>query len=153
MEVVPSRGVSQDGKAYTTAGRCLPRRSPRAGQVSRSGDRPSPEAGLTSRLDFLDALRGIAALAVFFAHAYQGISPAFLKWQYRYFEPGQWGVFVFFLISGYIVPVSLERHGSLVRFWIGRICRLYPLYCLSLGGAILTYAIGFSHSGQQLLRA
>ena len=31
---------------------------------------------------------------------------------YHWFDPGQYGVFVFFLVSGYIVPASLERRGS-----------------------------------------
>jgi peptidoglycan/LPS O-acetylase OafA/YrhL len=35
---------------------------------------------------------------------------------------------VFFLVSGYIIPTSLERHGDLRAFWIGRAFRLYPLY-------------------------
>jgi hypothetical protein len=30
---------------------------------------------------------------------------------YHWFDPGQYGVFVFFLVSGYIVPASLERKG------------------------------------------
>ncbi|MBX6766364.1 MAG: acyltransferase, partial [Actinomadura rubrobrunea] len=43
------------------------------------------------------------------------------------FDPGHYGVLVFFLVSGYIVPASLERHGSVRAFWISRFFRLYPL--------------------------
>jgi hypothetical protein len=32
---------------------------------------------------------------------------------YHWFDPGQYGVFGFFLVSGYIVPASLERKGSI----------------------------------------
>ncbi len=39
---------------------------------------------------------------------------------------------VFFLCSGFIIPVSLERQGSLRRFWIRRLLRRYPLYWLSV---------------------
>jgi peptidoglycan/LPS O-acetylase OafA/YrhL len=38
----------------------------------------------------------------------------------------QYGVFVFFLVSGYIVPASLERKGSVHGFWVSRVFRLYP---------------------------
>ena len=41
---------------------------------------------------------------------------------------GKYGVLLFFLVSGYVIPMSLERHGSLRRFWIGRLFRIYPAY-------------------------
>ncbi|GAA3090486.1 acyltransferase family protein [Nonomuraea salmonea] len=44
------------------------------------------------------------------------------------FNLGVYGVLVFFLVSGYIIPASLERHGDVRAFWIGRFFRLYPLY-------------------------
>ncbi|MFD0469389.1 acyltransferase family protein [Nonomuraea thailandensis] len=44
-----------------------------------------------------------------------------------WFDFGQYGVMVFFLVSGYVVPASLERRGSVTGFWIGRAFRLYPL--------------------------
>jgi peptidoglycan/LPS O-acetylase OafA/YrhL len=40
---------------------------------------------------------------------------------YHWFDPGQYGVFVFFLVSGYIVPASLERRGSVRGFWVSRV--------------------------------
>jgi peptidoglycan/LPS O-acetylase OafA/YrhL len=52
-----------------------------------------------------------------------GIQAAVNQW----FNPGDHGIFVFFLISGYIVPASLERKGSVRTFWVGRLFRLYPL--------------------------
>jgi peptidoglycan/LPS O-acetylase OafA/YrhL len=45
---------------------------------------------------------------------------------YHWFDPAQYGVFVFFLVSGYIVPASLERKGSVHSFWVSRVFRLYP---------------------------
>jgi peptidoglycan/LPS O-acetylase OafA/YrhL len=45
---------------------------------------------------------------------------------YQWFDPGQYGVFVSFLVSGYIVPASLERRGSVRGFWVSRAFRLYP---------------------------
>jgi peptidoglycan/LPS O-acetylase OafA/YrhL len=42
---------------------------------------------------------------------------------------GLYGVFVFFMVSGYIVPASLERRGSVRGFWVSRVFRLYPPRC------------------------
>lgn len=87
---------------------------------------------LSTRLDFLDGLRGVAALAVFLAHAGHKASPAFRTYIEPYFNVGSWGVVLFFLCSGFILPVSLERQGSLGRFWIRRFFRLYPLYWVNV---------------------
>ncbi|MEV4178695.1 acyltransferase [Nonomuraea sp. NPDC049709] len=78
-----------------------------------------------SRLAWLDALRGVGALAVVGEHL--------TTWAMPWLRPtainlGIYGVLVFFLVSGYIIPTSLERHGDLRAFWIGRLFRLYPLY-------------------------
>ncbi len=84
------------------------------------------------RLGWLDALRGIGALCVVFehvnAHELRGARPAIVPW----FSPGLYGVMVFFLVSGYIVPASLERRGSVRGFWVGRLFRLYPLMLVAV---------------------
>jgi peptidoglycan/LPS O-acetylase OafA/YrhL len=56
-------------------------------------------------------------------------------------QPGDYGLFVFFLVSGHIVPASLERKGSVRTFWVSRIFRLYPLYLLAVGLALVLYAV------------
>src|SRR5205823_13396422 len=40
------------------------------------------------------------------------------------------------LCSGFIIPASLERHGSLRAFWLNRFFRLYPRYWFSLVAAL-----------------
>ena len=89
-----------------------------------------------TRLGWLDVLRGLAALCVVFDHlSYYVLQPA--RWAiYQWFDLGDYGVFVFFIISGYIVPASLERKGSVRTFWVGRLFRLYPLYLLAVGLAV-----------------
>ncbi|GAA3034284.1 acyltransferase family protein [Streptosporangium longisporum] len=62
------------------------------------------------------------------------------------FEPGWYGVMVFFLISGYIVPASLERRGSLRAFWTSRLLRLYPLFGLCVAGMTLLVAMGWDEA-------
>lgn len=87
----------------------------------------------------LDALRGVAALLVFASHAGIALMPAFLRWELTSFNVGHVGVVLFFLISGYIIPVSLAHAPSRRAFWVRRIFRLFPLYWLSIG---LTLLIG-----------
>jgi peptidoglycan/LPS O-acetylase OafA/YrhL len=107
---------------------------------------PAPAAPAAApaarRLAWLDALRGFAALCVVFDHlGYYDLQHA-RQIVYQWFDPGQYGVFVFFLVSGYIVPASLERKGSVRGFWVSRIFRLYPLYLFALFGAIVLWKLG-----------
>ncbi|MDF5752922.1 acyltransferase [Spongiactinospora sp. TRM90649] len=79
------------------------------------------------RLAWLDCLRGVAALAVVAEHMLPWVAPTLRPY---WFNLGMYGVLVFFLVSGYIIPASLERKGDIRSFWISRIFRLYPLYLL-----------------------
>ncbi|GAA4100294.1 acyltransferase family protein [Nonomuraea soli] len=94
----------------------------------------------TSRLAWLDALRGVAALVVVFEHA---IDPLLGEVPKDRFAFGTFGVMVFFLVSGYIVPASLERRGSVRGFWISRVMRLYPLWAVCVAGSVLLAALGW----------
>src|SRR5581483_7803388 len=90
-------------------------------------DAVSKDSGSSaSRLGWLDVLRGVAALAVVFDHVSYYTLQHVRELIYQWFDPGNYGVFVFFLISGYIVPASLERKGSIRTFWVSRLFRLYP---------------------------
>jgi peptidoglycan/LPS O-acetylase OafA/YrhL len=98
-----------------------------------------------ARLGWLDALRGFAALCVVFDHGgYLVLQPA-RHAAYQVIDVGQYGVFVFFLVSGYIVPASLERKGSLRGFWISRGFRLYPMYLLAVLVAIVAFETGYGN--------
>jgi peptidoglycan/LPS O-acetylase OafA/YrhL len=96
-------------------------------------------AGNASRLAWLDALRGFAALCVVFDHGSTLLLLPARDFLYRWLNFGQFGVFVFFLVSGYIIPASLERKGSLRSFWTSRGFRLYPMYAAALVFAVLAY--------------
>src|ERR1041385_6447525 len=84
-------------------------------------------------LDWLQALRGIAALLVVFTHARYYLSKT-PSWDMAeaLFRPGAFGVDLFFLISGFImVYTTTDADGSFgysVRFWIKRISRIWPVY-------------------------
>lgn len=94
------------------------------------------------RLGWLDALRGVAALCVAWHHASYHYQPELRAGLLEWVDLGTYGVLVFFLVSGYIIPASLERTGSLRRFWIGRIFRIQPLLLLALLLAVLPAMAG-----------
>src|SRR3954470_15818999 len=106
-----------------------------------SGSRGPRREG--SRLAWLDALRGLAALAVVFDHGSTLVVTSTHSFLYQWFNFGQYGVFVFFLVSGYIIPASLERKGSVRGFWVSRGFRLYPLYALAILAAAAAYTLGY----------
>jgi peptidoglycan/LPS O-acetylase OafA/YrhL len=99
-------------------------------------------AGTAGRLAWLDALRGFAALCVVFDHGSTLLLRPVRDFLYQWLNLGQYGIFVFFLVSGYIVPASLERKGSLSGFWTSRAFRLYPMYAVALLLAAISYKAG-----------
>ena len=92
-----------------------------------------------SRLGFLDFIRGIAAFAVLVQHTSETLWPSINWATHQYVNVGRFGVLAFFLVSGFIIPFSLERGASVRRFWIGRFFRLYPLYWVSLIAILAIY--------------
>jgi peptidoglycan/LPS O-acetylase OafA/YrhL len=100
-----------------------------------------PPAGTGNRLAWLDVLRGWAALCVVYNHFGFFVPRSLNSEVNKLINPGDYGVFVFFIISGYIVPASLERRGNVRTFWISRIFRLYPLYLLAAGIAVALWAV------------
>jgi peptidoglycan/LPS O-acetylase OafA/YrhL len=93
-----------------------------------------------SRLAWLDALRGFAALCVVFDHGSASLLRPARDFVYHWVDFGQYGVLLFFLVSGYIVPASLERKGSVRGFWTSRLFRLYPMYVFALVLSAVAYA-------------
>ena len=81
---------------------------------------------------FLDAIRGIAAMAVVLQHVLWYLSPRFENTFATIWSPGRFGVVAFFIVSGFIVPRSLEQRGDVIGFWVSRFWRLVPAYWFSL---------------------
>jgi peptidoglycan/LPS O-acetylase OafA/YrhL len=108
--------------------------APPSGVKRRSGD--------GKRLAWLDGLRGLAALAVVFDHGSTLLLQPVRDYLYHVLNLGEYGVFVFFLVSGYIVPASLERKGSVRSFWISRAFRLYPMFAVAIALSALEYQTG-----------
>jgi peptidoglycan/LPS O-acetylase OafA/YrhL len=85
-------------------------------------------------------LRGIAAMLVLMAHSFR----SFYFWDLPWFDnailnPGQIGVSVFFVISGFVLPLSLQnsyRFQDFPRFLARRFVRIEPTYLASMMVAI-----------------
>jgi peptidoglycan/LPS O-acetylase OafA/YrhL len=111
----------------------------------RDGAAPRMQAGERGRLEELDALRGLAALGVVLFHY-----TTFYQWQHGHLQPlgfgfpaGNYGVHLFFLISGFVIFMTLDRARSAGDFMASRFSRLFPAYWTALGlTALVVYAIG-----------
>ena len=79
------------------------------------------------RLGELDALRGIAAMAVVVFH-YSTMADT----KYLLLKLGITGVDLFFMISGYVILMTLERTKTEKDFIVSRLSRLYPSYILMM---------------------
>jgi peptidoglycan/LPS O-acetylase OafA/YrhL len=105
----------------------------------------------TRRYDYIDSLRGFAALSVIIYHIIEFTPPRndlerilrFLL--FDQVDLGKIAVTVFFAVSGFVIPFSLLRQSRspLRDFAINRFFRLYPAYWLSILGSILIlYVMG-----------
>jgi peptidoglycan/LPS O-acetylase OafA/YrhL len=112
---------------------------------SRSAETPvATPAPRSRRMAWLDAVRGFAALCVVFSHLSFHDLQSLRGPVYDVFDPGLYGVFVFFLVSGYIVPGSLERKGSIRSFWLSRVFRLFPLFAVALAAIFVLHPFGYT---------
>ncbi|NRR29086.1 acyltransferase [Oxalobacteraceae bacterium] len=117
---------------------------------------------------FANQLRGIAAILVVMTHYFGTyfaeqdllalrtfspnlhVSPA--SWV-RYFElpyQGPFGVAIFFLISGFVIPFSLQKTTTL-GFLLNRALRIFPTYAFCLGIGTLAIFLSSRYWGQQFL--
>ncbi len=114
--------------------------------ASTSGDSPSR----TPRYAFIDAIRGIAACLVMLQHSLyqsgvlgQPINGELVGFIPNWLELGETGVVAFFIVSGFVIPLSLEKTSDFKLFWLHRGLRIYPLYI-----AIFVLGIAISISGR-----
>jgi peptidoglycan/LPS O-acetylase OafA/YrhL len=99
------------------------------------------------RLDGVDALRGLAILFVVLNHVHMRLAIADIPYVSGTFEPligclvwnGQFGVQIFFAVSGFLITsTSLRRWGALSNlslrdFYLLRIARIVPMLLALLG--------------------
>lgn len=88
---------------------------------------------MAKKIDSLQYLRAFAALWVLLTHVLQmlNINPGGV------FFAGQWGVDIFFLLSGFIIFYTTKDYSSWKGFAIKRIFRIYPAYLL----CVLLYSL------------
>ena len=90
-----------------------------------------------NRIIELDALRGIAALAVIFFHYTYRLEEIFEINIFQYhFAIGHYGVELFFVISGFVIFMTTAKIKSAKLFIWKRILRLYPTFLICM---LLTY--------------
>jgi len=96
----------------------------------------------TGKLDYIDALRGIAALSIFFYHIYGTVGPI-TKWAYpiqiipeRFVSLTLAGIPLFFIISAFTLYLSLDKKAGekrkFLKFYLRRFFRIAPLFYVLL---------------------
>lgn len=80
------------------------------------------------RIKELDAFRGLAALSVVLYHYTTIYSKDFGVDAPLYFSYGWLGVPFFFILSGFVITLTLERSSSALHFLKKRFLRLYPTF-------------------------
>jgi len=106
-----------------------------------TGPARESRAPSSTRIGELDALRGLAALSVVFFHLTR-----------RFFEDygrppgaippfpigGMQGVFLFFIISGFVITQTLHRTRRARDFFVSRFSRIYPSFWICV---LLTFCV------------
>jgi len=104
----------------------------------------------SARLGWLDAVRGLGAILVAFSHVSYLTLGGVREAATGVLDIGKYGVLIFFLVSGYVIPMSLGRHADLRRFWIGRIFRIFPALLASVVLMAATIAVGATQLAEPL---
>lgn len=98
----------------------------------------------------LDALRGIAAMAVVLFHYTSRFGEVFEVEGFggAPFQYGHLGVHLFFVISGYVIFLTISKCRTGRDFLVSRFSRLYPVYW---GAMLVTILVAvFSFAGTEL---
>jgi peptidoglycan/LPS O-acetylase OafA/YrhL len=98
------------------------------------------ESNSAGRLKELDSLRGLAALGVLLFHYtghYERLYHHTPPLAYG-FDAGNYGVHLFFMISGFVIFMTLERTRTALDFVVSRFSRLFPAFWVAL---LCTYII------------
>ena len=107
-----------------------------------------------SRNETVDALRGLAALGVCIFHLWSPTSQPILHSIFpvsAVTHYGLFGVTVFFVISGFIIPYTMDRAAYEIRFFprflLRRLARLEPPYLASIAFVLLLGFAGAASPG------
>lgn len=115
------------------------------------------------RLGFIDALRGLAVISVLIQHLaiHYYRDPNIVLLQHDiirtlfvdFIDLGRFGVVLFFMISGFVIPYSFSGSSPIARFFVSRFFRLYPAFWFGVAFVILVdyFFLGVSYPLQVVL--
>jgi len=114
---------------------------------------------VSARLDFLDALRGIAAAYVVLFHLVYvgGVTPP--AWLWGFTRQGGSGVMLFFVVSCFslflTMPARLREEHPRLSFYMHRFFRIAPLFYVWLLASVLinTYRYNVHNSVSEILQS
>lgn len=100
---------------------------------------------LNPRIDYLDGLRGVAVLLILGYHAFSRW-PENVPYGNQYsdvpiFERGWLGVQLFFLVSGFVILMTLEKCKKAKKFLCRRWLRLFP--AMLIASLLIYFTSGF----------
>lgn len=114
--------------------------------TDREASKPKSQH-IRSKLDLIEATRGIAAALVVLYHVARHLDKAEISdFWIKIFQFGHSGVDLFFVISGFIIfhvhQKDIGKRNALPGYAIRRITRIYPIYWLALGATIALSILG-----------
>lgn len=83
------------------------------------------------RIEEIDSLRGIAAISVMIYHYTAFIQQNYIQ-DFFLFNLGFYGVHLFFIISGFVIFMTVKDKDSIKSFMINRFSRLFPTYIIAV---------------------
>lgn len=79
----------------------------------------------------LDCLKGLAALIVMFHHYTENYGVLYghkAEYPFVLMGGGRFGVYIFFLLTGYFILMSINKEKTLFDYWKKKLLNLYPIY-------------------------
>jgi len=99
----------------------------------------------SERIQELDSLRAIAAISVMLFHFTYGYNHNDTNYL---FHKGFMGVELFFVISGFVIFMTLQNTKTTGQFAVSRFARLYPAYWFSVLLSFVLFSIPFIFNNQ-----
>ena len=99
-----------------------------------AGQSPAEAMPLKARINYLDGMRGIAIGMVVLFHAFRDIWPESLIARY-----GLMGVELFFMVSGFVILLTLEKCRTFGEFFGRRWMRLYPAMLIACAVTLILW--------------
>lgn len=154
--IVCTQSLRRDWKTPSSSPASDPENMAKTQAIGKEGliSRPTSALGNgdTSRIEFLDGLRCVAILGVLLFHYFsRWTPPRYSENLYPYnnvlssvFGLGGYGVNLFFIVSGFVIALTLFKCDNFYDFFTRRFCRLFPamLLCSAVTFLITTFVPG-----------